>query len=272
MSLAWGGHQNGRIPISALSPIGRGQLPGGMQYGKQQYLHYTAARAWQALVKAVAAETGVRLRVTEGYRDYALQKYYWDLLFDPRLSFQKAAWPGNSSHGWARAVDMYGYTVSALQAVRRIGPAFGWSLATGDRVNEPWHIEYVGSLTNPPDFGLAEGEVTNPIPAPKPPTPRRNSMAIKFRTISPEGVVKMAVAGLAPGTASNWFELNSEAAQAAINSQIPGTAIEVGWPNWGTRAAEFRAAPQAASVDLDLAPVLAALETLPQRTQEAIFK
>jgi len=156
MSLAWGGHQNGRIPLSQLAPIGKGALPGGMQFGKQQYVHPVVARAWAALVRAVHAETGVRLKVTEGYRDFALQQHYWNT-----LPFPQAAYPGTSSHGWARAVDMYGYTVSALQAVRRIGPRYGWSLATGDRVGEPWHIEYVASLTSPPDF--ADGGTTTPI-------------------------------------------------------------------------------------------------------------
>lgn len=261
MSLAWGGHRNGQIPVSALAPIGLGQLPGGMQYRKQQYLHHTAALAWQALVRAVYAETGVRLRVTEGYRDYALQLHYWQT-----LPFPQAAFPGTSSHGWARAVDMYGYTVSALQAVRRIGPTLGWSLATGDRVNEPWHIEYVASLTPPPDF--ADDGTTVPIP---PPRPRRLTMPLKFTTTTDGGGTRLAVAGLAPGTDMNWYEVSGTASMRAINSQIPGEAVEIPFTAWADRAAQFRQAPAAGSVSVDLQPVLAAIAGLPAATQKAIF-
>lgn len=144
MSLAWGGHQNGRIPTSVLTPIGKGALPGGLQFGKQQFAHPAAAAAWGALVRAVHERSGVRLKVAEGYRDLALQQHYWNT-----LPFPMAASPGTSNHGWARAVDMYGYTSSALVAVRELAPNLGWSLATGDRVGEPWHIEYVGSLAIP---------------------------------------------------------------------------------------------------------------------------
>ncbi|BAU32447.1 M15 family metallopeptidase [Microcella alkaliphila] len=142
MSLAWGGHQNGRIPTSALTPIGRGALPGGIQFGKEQYAHPAAAAAWFRLRDAVQTRTGVRMGVAEGYRDLALQQHYWNT-----LPFPMAATPGTSNHGWGRAIDMYGYTAAALRAVRDLGPGLGWSLATGDRVGEPWHIEYVGSLT-----------------------------------------------------------------------------------------------------------------------------
>lgn len=183
MSLAWGNHTNGLIPSSQLEGIGYGALPGGMQYGKMQYVHPTVARAWRALVKRVAEQTGTKLRVSEGYRDRNLQQYYWDT-----LPYPQAAWPGTSSHGWARAIDMYGYTVSDLQAVRGIGPSLGWSLATGDRVGEPWHIEYTASLTSPPDF--AGDDETTPLPNPiPPPIPKAEPDMIVFLQVSGQSPV-----------------------------------------------------------------------------------
>lgn len=154
MSLAWGGHQNGRIPTSALTPIGKGALPGGIQFGKEQYAHPAAAAAWLRLRDAVQARTGVRMGVAEGYRDLALQQHYWNT-----LPFPMAASPGTSNHGWARAIDMHGYNSAALAAVRELGPGLGWSLATGDRVGEPWHIEYVGSLTVPQQSSPEEDDM-----------------------------------------------------------------------------------------------------------------
>ncbi|RZT59308.1 D-alanyl-D-alanine carboxypeptidase-like protein [Microcella alkaliphila] len=217
MSLAWGGHQNGRIPLTALSPIGKGALPGGMQFGKQQYVHHTVARAWQALVRAVAAETGVRLRVSEGYRDFALQQHYWNT-----LPFPQAATPGTSSHGWARAIDMYGYTVSALQAVRRIGPTFGWSLETGDRVREPWHIEYVASLISPPDFA---DDGTNPI---RPPDEMRLPMTVRVFRRSDTAIEEWSRVGdTITSTAGDGFEPTTDRARAEAWIRQYGPAADL---------------------------------------------
>lgn len=142
VSLAWGGHQNGRIPIAQLRPIGVDAL--GLDIGKQQYAHPAAAARWKALVDAVESDTGVRMGVASGYRDLDAQRRYHN-----EYGPGRAAAPGTSNHGWGRAIDMHGYTAAALRSVRKHAGRLGWSLATGDRIGEPWHIEYVGPLVLP---------------------------------------------------------------------------------------------------------------------------
>lgn len=142
MTLSWGGHQNGRIPLAEMEAIGVDAL--GIDKGRQQYAHPAAAERWRQLQAAVKADTGVTLGVAAGYRDLASQRRHLE-----EYGAGRAALPGTSNHGWGRAIDMHGYTPAALRSVRRHAARLGWSLATGDRVGEPWHIEYTGPLTLP---------------------------------------------------------------------------------------------------------------------------
>ncbi len=136
---AWGGHHNGRIPTSELEYVGI-----GVRSGQPQYLHPTVAKAWRNLQAAFRAQ-GVNLLITEGYRTIALQQAYWDRKqADPRAP--AAARPGTSNHGWATAVDMANYLAVPATTRRRLIREAGFSTTTGDRVAEPWHIEYIGSL------------------------------------------------------------------------------------------------------------------------------
>lgn len=136
---AWGGHQNGRIPLDVLTYVGPGVLSGA-----PQYLHPAVALAWRGFVTDVWREHGVGLLLTEGYRTIALQEHYWARWIAGRGN--SAAFPGTSSHGWATAVDMANYLAVPVASRRAIAQRHGFSFATGDRVGEPWHIEYVGSL------------------------------------------------------------------------------------------------------------------------------
>jgi cell wall-associated NlpC family hydrolase len=133
-SPAWGGYANGRIPSSALCPLGAGS----------HVLRCDAAASYRALGDAFSAAFGTPLCITDSYRSYAAQVAAYRA--KPRL----AAWPGTSNHGWALAVDLCGGINVAGS------PQWTWMQANAGRfgfVNppwarpgaekpEPWHWEY----------------------------------------------------------------------------------------------------------------------------------
>lgn len=146
---AWGGHRNGRIPTSELEYVGI-----GVRSGEPQYLHPAVAEAWRAL-QADFKRRKVDLLITEGYRTFELQQAYWNRY---QSGGTVAARPGTSNHGWGTAVDMANYFALPPSVRRPLIEARGFSLATGDRVREPWHIEYVGSL----QWAATPGTPVNP--------------------------------------------------------------------------------------------------------------
>jgi cell wall-associated NlpC family hydrolase len=131
---AWGGYANGRIPSSALCPLG---VAG-------HRLRCDAAASYAALSDAFAAAFGTPLCITDSYRDYGAQVAAYRA--KPRL----AAWPGTSNHGWALAVDLCGGINIAYS------PQWTWMQANAGRFGflnppwaqpgaekpEPWHWEY----------------------------------------------------------------------------------------------------------------------------------
>ena len=54
-----------------------------------------------------------------------------------------AARPGTSNHGWGIAVDIP--SADAQAWIMRNGARYGWTNTEGARVNEPWHMGYVGA-------------------------------------------------------------------------------------------------------------------------------
>jgi hypothetical protein len=153
---SWGGYRNGEIPLSALTFVGKGALSGA-----DQYLHPTVAVAWRALVSDFR-QAGANLTITEGYRTLALQRVYWNQW--QAGTGPSAAVPGTSSHGWATAVDMANYQSVPLATRRTLIQNRGF--ATGERWGEPWHIEYVASLSQSGGGGtpvVPEEEETVPI-------------------------------------------------------------------------------------------------------------
>lgn len=119
-------HGNGRIPASALVPIGHGD----------HRLHAPAARAFERLEAAAAAD-GVSIGVTDSYRSLDAQV---------RLAEEKglysqgglAAEPGTSAHGWGLALDLD--LDDAAQAWMR---ANAWRHGfVEDTPREPWHWTY----------------------------------------------------------------------------------------------------------------------------------
>lgn len=177
---AWGGHRNGQIPLAALEYVGI-----GVRSGEPQYLQPTVAQAWRNLQAAFRAR-GVSLLITEGYRTLALQQAYWDRKqADPKAP--AAARPGTSNHGWGTAVDMANYLAIPASTRRQLIRDAGFSTATGDRVGEPWHIEYVAALapTAPPGTPISP---TNPATPGTEPT-----MALKV--IGPLGLDDRGIIG-----------------------------------------------------------------------------
>lgn len=145
-AVGWGGHSNGKIPASQLSPIPA--RVGG-------YLRADAATAYFALSNAFAARFGTALFVEEGYRDYARQVYL-KRQWDNRVpGFYQAAPPGTSVHGWALACD-FGSGVNSYGSAQKIwmdatAPRFGWQPRGNTfQHREAWHFEYTGGYTPPP--------------------------------------------------------------------------------------------------------------------------
>lgn len=154
--MAWGGHQNGQIPVSALSAIGNGQ-----------YAHTAAALRWFELRNDCRAATGVTLTVTEGYRPLGIESDR-RVLVESKTStrssnqwFQKgredrgltpsAATPGTSVHGWALAIDIGNYS-AAWDWLKKNAHRYGYAVDV--IVDERWHIEYTGSLILPAALNL----------------------------------------------------------------------------------------------------------------------
>jgi D-alanyl-D-alanine carboxypeptidase len=122
-------YRNGRIPESALVPVGVGQ----------QRLWGPAAQAFQRMA-ASAAASGVRIDVTDSYRSYGAQV---DVARRKGLYSQGglAAQPGTSTHGWGLSVDV-DTNGGSLAWRRRNGAEFGF---VEDVDREPWHWTYKGS-------------------------------------------------------------------------------------------------------------------------------
>jgi peptidoglycan hydrolase-like protein with peptidoglycan-binding domain len=119
---------NGRIPASALSPIGVGS----------HRLWGPAADAYKRMV-ADAARAGVKIGITDSYRSYEQQV---DLARRKGLYSQGglAATPGKSKHGWGLAVDL-DLNSEAQAWMRANGPRYGFHETVP---REPWHWEFKG--------------------------------------------------------------------------------------------------------------------------------
>ncbi|MFH1808868.1 MAG: peptidoglycan-binding protein [Pseudomonadota bacterium] len=118
---------NGRIPRSALSPIGVGN----------HRLARPAAAAFQRMA-ADARKAGVNIGVTDSYRSYEAQ-----VDVARRKGLYKngglAATPGTSKHGWGLAVDV-DVNSKGLNWLRENASKYGFSTIP----REPWHWQYGG--------------------------------------------------------------------------------------------------------------------------------
>lgn len=123
---ALAGYQNGRVPESALSPVGAGG----------HRLFAPAAQALTTMIDA-AARDGVTIGITDTYRTYETQV---DLVRRKGLYSQGglAATPGTSDHGWGLATDLR-LDDRALTWMRTNAGRFGFA---EDTPREPWHWAY----------------------------------------------------------------------------------------------------------------------------------
>ncbi|MFN8052185.1 MAG: M15 family metallopeptidase [Acidimicrobiales bacterium] len=120
-------YTNGRLPDSALSPIGGGHR-----------LSPTAANAFLQM-KAAAASQGVTIGVTDSYRSYDAQV---DVARRKGLYSQGglAAKPGTSDHGLGLALDL-DLDAPALAWMRANGARYGF---VADTPRESWHWKFDG--------------------------------------------------------------------------------------------------------------------------------
>lgn len=156
-----GEYPNGQIPLSARTTINNGQT----------VLNALAPQT-KALCAAFEKHFGKTLTITDGYRSLVAQidafqrnyttfyessakidkkwwngKWWWR-----RLGRPSTAIPGNSNHGWGRALDLGSGVNTSLYTpehkwMREHGPKFGWyhPLWAHDParvyMHEPWHFE-----------------------------------------------------------------------------------------------------------------------------------
>lgn len=117
--------ENGRIPLDKMVQV----MPG-------HYLRPDVAAAFAAMVRAAAAD-GVRITLTDSYRDYGTQVRVYREKGDYDTG-GLAADPGTSPHGWGIAFD-------AGEGAQRDwlaehGAEFGFETIP----REPWHWQYSG--------------------------------------------------------------------------------------------------------------------------------
>lgn len=132
---AWGGFENGRIPVESLCAV-----PGQQAHR----LRCDAAAAYGRMATAYRTRFGSRLCITDSYRPFDQQVRAH--ASKPGLT----AKPGTSIHGWGLAVDLCGgvnsFGTPQHRWVVANGPAYGWVhpswAAEGKPRAEPWHFEF----------------------------------------------------------------------------------------------------------------------------------
>ena len=123
-------HSNGQLPDSALV-----EIPGGR-------LEKVAAANWLALRRDGGRELGIwisPLGPSSSYRPLKEQQRFWALYQSGRGNL--AARPGQSNHGWGKAVDLAA-PPTMRRVIDRFGARYGWRW--GEARSEPWHVTYYG--------------------------------------------------------------------------------------------------------------------------------
>jgi hypothetical protein len=143
---AWGGHSNGRIPASALSPV-LSSVPGS------GYLRRDAAAQYVSMALAFRAAIGTDLGITEGYRSYDRQVEYWNRY--QQGTGNLAAYPGTSNHGWGVSCDfgsgVQSYGTAAKRWMDANAARYGWEpTGNGFSSREAWHFDFVRPWTGGP--------------------------------------------------------------------------------------------------------------------------
>ena len=160
---------NGQIPSSDLVDL---STPGR--------LHYTAADSYEDLRRA-AGTTGTEgsreayrsLQDQEDLFEQNYQKNYCE--YEPGKVDKRGPWegvywyrkpgksptavPGQSNHGWGKAVDwqnLGGYGSSSWERFADLAIPRGWSNAEGKANNEPWHWVFTGTYNGGGGMSSAE--------------------------------------------------------------------------------------------------------------------
>jgi murein DD-endopeptidase MepM/ murein hydrolase activator NlpD/endonuclease/exonuclease/phosphatase family metal-dependent hydrolase len=164
---AWGGYQNGQIPLSAMCKLSF----------YATYLECGAAKALEALNGDYQKKFGTNVGPVGGYRSYAAQ------VECQRLKGSLCATPGTSNHGWGLAADLAGGGINEFGTpqhlwMRKNASNYGWVLPswakeTGSKP-EPWHWEFVSSGNS---AGIGGTPVSGPIGQP----PTKTGVSATFR-------------------------------------------------------------------------------------------
>lgn len=145
---AWGGHTNGYIPTSALSPI---------PWAPSRYLRADAVEALIALNSSFRQAFGYDLPINDAYRSFAGQVDASYAHCGHPNGCSLAATPGTSNHGWAVAIDInvprLGWSDPKYVWMKANAAEYGWyhpswaePYGSGP---EAWHWEFTGSYTPP---------------------------------------------------------------------------------------------------------------------------
>lgn len=138
--LEWGGFQNGQIPLEYLRWV---ISPNGSRH----MLHPACAAAYEAMRDA-ALRDGIRIEITDGYRDYEHQ------VTVKAEKGRLAAKPGTSNHGWGMTCDFGGGVnkfgtrehIWMQQNARRFGWVHPPWAQQGGSKPEAWHWEWWAGL------------------------------------------------------------------------------------------------------------------------------
>lgn len=131
------GQSNGKIDPSLLVEI---------PWAPGEYLWGPALKDLTALNDAYRARFGTNLGIVDAYRDYSGQQAAYH-----QYGPSRAAKPGTSNHGWARAIDVAikGYNTEQYKWLIANGPIHGWDNPSYFRegnnsslADEYWHFEW----------------------------------------------------------------------------------------------------------------------------------
>lgn len=146
MSLAWGGHANGKIPANAMHAVPNFvPIFSGVSTGLASNMMMTeAAVQFSGLAQAFYRKFNKALNVSEAYRRLDRQQSLYADYKAGRGNL--AAYPGTSNHGWGRSLDLAsGVNINGSAEntwARQNAPSYGFAFTVP---SEAWHVDYLGS-------------------------------------------------------------------------------------------------------------------------------
>lgn len=145
-NLAWGGFSNGRIPgiqmsaVPNFSPLGGQNASAGAQ---SNMMRSDAARQLSGMMQEFFRARKKKLSLSEGFRSYDTQGWYYNRYIKKLPGWTLAAFPGTSIHGWGLSADLNvdGGNPSGddLVWLRNNAAKYGF---VNDVSTEPWHWSY----------------------------------------------------------------------------------------------------------------------------------